>query len=278
MHSNALWNVELSADEVAALANGASPLFIRPTNLVFYTPLTNHANDIIGERAPETISGATGGAEQNITVYGGPIYVPSAAAVVGGTFNKTSADTFSFTDTDSETAAFAGAITESFAFADTPSETAVFQRVVSEALALSDTATESAIFIRALAETLALSDATTGSTGLAVFVAESLVFADTVTEAAAFAAAVTEALGLTDTATETGVLLRAVIDALILTDAATGEGGEEIPTAETRGGLSMSLQQMRRMERAQLLAMLREDDAVIASLVASYLRRGKRLN
>jgi hypothetical protein len=50
----AVWNVALSADEIAALAAGYSPLLIRPQNLVFFAPLQNEAAgdefDIVGGR------------------------------------------------------------------------------------------------------------------------------------------------------------------------------------------------------------------------------------
>lgn len=236
----------------------------------------------------------------------------------GSTFNKTVSESFAFTDaplenadfiaaiaealslldTASETSAFAAAVVESLALSDvsaetisgviaafvseslvlgdTATKTAVMQRVVADAIALSDTTTETAAFVKAVLETFALSDSTDATTALLVSVVESLVFSDTSTEAAAFAAAVNEALGLADTATETAVLFRAVIDALALTDLSAAAGGvEEI---STRGGSSMTLRQMRRLERQQLLAMIREDDEVIASIVASLMRRGKRLN
>lgn len=40
-----LWNVSLSDDEVAVLALGYSPLFVRPRNLVAYWPLLGRATD-----------------------------------------------------------------------------------------------------------------------------------------------------------------------------------------------------------------------------------------
>lgn len=39
----AIWNVALTADEVASLAAGASPLTVRPQSLVFYAPLTGES-------------------------------------------------------------------------------------------------------------------------------------------------------------------------------------------------------------------------------------------
>ena len=39
----AIWNVALTADEIASLAAGASPLTVRPQSLVFYAPLTGES-------------------------------------------------------------------------------------------------------------------------------------------------------------------------------------------------------------------------------------------
>lgn len=47
----AIWDVELSSDEIKSLANGVSPLLIRPNQLLFYTPLTERqspSKDLIG--------------------------------------------------------------------------------------------------------------------------------------------------------------------------------------------------------------------------------------
>lgn len=45
----ALWSAILTDAEVAILAKGYSPLFVRPLSLIFYTPLIRNAdNDIVG--------------------------------------------------------------------------------------------------------------------------------------------------------------------------------------------------------------------------------------
>jgi len=43
MAENAIWNVALNEGEVAALAKGYSPLFIRPHNLLYYWPLNEQS-------------------------------------------------------------------------------------------------------------------------------------------------------------------------------------------------------------------------------------------
>lgn len=43
-----LWNVALTDTEIAILAKGVSPLFIRPQNLVAYWPLVRDDNDRVG--------------------------------------------------------------------------------------------------------------------------------------------------------------------------------------------------------------------------------------
>jgi hypothetical protein len=39
-----VWNVVLSTDEIAFMAKGGSPLFIRPSNLVFYAPVRGRSS------------------------------------------------------------------------------------------------------------------------------------------------------------------------------------------------------------------------------------------
>ena len=210
------------------------------------------------------------------------------------------AEALSLLDTTTEAATFAAAVAESlvladastetisgvlvgfvdevFSLSDTAARTAILNRAIADAIALSDTTTETAAFVRSVVETFTLADTAAGSSALLAAVAESLVLSDSSSESSAFASAVAEALGLADTSSEIGVLFRAVVESLSLLDSSTGEGGEQIPVEEARGGMSMSLRQMRRLEREQLLAMIREDDEVIASLVASLMRRGRRLN
>lgn len=44
---SAIWNIDLTAAEFAMLGLGYSPLFIRPANLVFYSPQVNGSGDAI---------------------------------------------------------------------------------------------------------------------------------------------------------------------------------------------------------------------------------------
>jgi hypothetical protein len=60
----AVWNVALSAQEVASLAAGTNPRLIRPENLVLYYPL-------YGEASPETNLGLDGSA-YNLTLTNTP--------------------------------------------------------------------------------------------------------------------------------------------------------------------------------------------------------------
>ena len=46
-----MWNVELSAAEIAALAKGYAPALIRPTALRFYAPLVRDVQDVRGSLA-----------------------------------------------------------------------------------------------------------------------------------------------------------------------------------------------------------------------------------
>lgn len=43
-----IWNAALTAAEVASLADGVTPLQIRPNNLVFYAPLVRGDRDLVG--------------------------------------------------------------------------------------------------------------------------------------------------------------------------------------------------------------------------------------
>ena len=62
----AIWNIDLTASEIAALAAGISPLEIRPANLKRYWPLTAETNngyeyDLAGSHALQKITGTLSG-------------------------------------------------------------------------------------------------------------------------------------------------------------------------------------------------------------------------
>lgn len=167
-------------------------------------------------------------------------------------------------------------IAETFSFVDSDSRTATFARTLAEALSLVDASSYTATFARSLAESLAFTDTASGSTAFEETVAESLALTDAASVAVTHARTISEALSLVDAATRSAVFARQINEALTLIDSASGAGGTEI--SATVGGQSMTLAQMRRLERQQLLAMLRQDDEVIVALVADILRKGRRLN
>jgi hypothetical protein len=84
----AVWNVALTADEIAQLAAGYSPLFVRPQSLVHYIPLFGRAGASGGEEdwaAGGVLTDAAdpGLADHPRIIYpsrGQRIWVPSAAA------------------------------------------------------------------------------------------------------------------------------------------------------------------------------------------------------
>jgi hypothetical protein len=55
----AIWNVALTDAEVASLAIGFSPLFVRPQNLLAYWPLLRSDNDIVGGYHMTAFNGPT---------------------------------------------------------------------------------------------------------------------------------------------------------------------------------------------------------------------------
>ena len=54
-----IWNIALTANEIASLAQGMTCDKIRPQNLVFYTPLVRDLNDQKGRLTITNNNGAT---------------------------------------------------------------------------------------------------------------------------------------------------------------------------------------------------------------------------
>ncbi len=77
-----VWNVALTDAEVAVLAAGYSPLFVRPQNLIFYAPIVRELVDKVGGATITNNNGATV-ADHPRMIYPSPssLVVPPAAAV-----------------------------------------------------------------------------------------------------------------------------------------------------------------------------------------------------
>ena len=153
---------------------------------------------------------------------------------------------------------------------------ATYNETIAEAFSFVDVDSRTAVFARTLAEALALVDVSTGAAGIARTIAEALALTDAATAAHIHARTISESLALTDSATRVAIFARLIADSLVVIDSSSGTGGEVV--ASTKGGQSATLAQMRRMERQQLLEMLRQDDEVIVALVADILRKGRRIN
>lgn len=74
----AIWNVALADAEVAALAAGYSPLFIRPQNLVFYCPVWGNDSPEIDEigRLQMTLNGTPTKVDHPPIIYPSTIQIP----------------------------------------------------------------------------------------------------------------------------------------------------------------------------------------------------------
>lgn len=78
----AVWNVALSDAEVAILAEGYSPLLVRPQNLVFYAPLVRELLDVVGGATLTNNNGATVGDHSRVLYPPPPsLVIPPLAAV-----------------------------------------------------------------------------------------------------------------------------------------------------------------------------------------------------
>ena len=199
------------------------------------------ANLLIGTR---TVFLLTEQGVDAVTVGSHGVRLDSAAAG-GSTFNKTSTETLSFTDPSSETASFSATSTEALAFTDPSSEFATLLSDVTDALTLTDVSSE-----------------TIG--GITAVVTEALTLTDASSETATFARACLDAIAFSDSAAiATKVIGVLASEALTLTDVATAAGGEEV--SAQRGGSSLTLAQMRRLERLQMIQ--RDDEEVIAAIM-----------
>lgn len=114
----AIWNVALTATEIAMLAAGVSPLAVRPQSLVFYVPHMGRDTsdiDIIGGRVL-TNSGTTSDASEPRLLWlpKRRIFIPVSAGG-GGAITGTSAASLSVTGALTGTGALASTSTLAFA-------------------------------------------------------------------------------------------------------------------------------------------------------------------
>ena len=98
----AVWNVALTDVEIASLAVGYSPLFIRPGNLVFYAPIVRDLLDRISGGILTT-SGTTVANHPPILYPAPPIFVTAPAAAGAETKTQTYQVDFILQRTDTQT-------------------------------------------------------------------------------------------------------------------------------------------------------------------------------
>jgi len=185
------------------------------------------------------------------------------------TFVKTIAEALVLTDTTDADTAVLQAIAESFVVTDTASEVAVFAHAVIEAIDLADTAAIATKTIgKILVEALTLTDTAEGTTGISVTATDPIVVTDTATSTATYVRSIIESVVFADaTAIDTKTIGKTLAEALILTDTAAAEGG--VAAATQRGGSSLTLEQMRRLERLQVI---RRDDEEIINLLMGLMK------
>ncbi|MDE8535474.1 LamG domain-containing protein, partial [Staphylococcus aureus] len=78
-----VWDVALTADEIAVLARGYSPLFVRPGNLIFYMPLVRANVEMVGGLALSEVNTPTVSTHCRVFYPARP-YVSIPAAAGGG--------------------------------------------------------------------------------------------------------------------------------------------------------------------------------------------------
>lgn len=79
----AIWNAALTDEEVAILAAGYSPLFVRPQNIIFYLPMIrDDDNDLVGGLNLTATNGPTISAHPRIIYPTSPFH-PSITSLVG---------------------------------------------------------------------------------------------------------------------------------------------------------------------------------------------------
>lgn len=250
----ALWNVELSAAEMAALAAGYSAKMIRPASLLFYAPMFGTLAapiDIIGGRSL-TVSGAVK-ANHPRTIYPSHQilqFPPVAAAPAGGDV----ADTLGLSDTILAKLSAVSSITDTLGLADTIVDKKSAVASLADTLGLSDTilAKVSAItgpadtlgisdsivsklsFESALADTLGLADTIAAIvSGTDVFLTDTLGLSDTISIKLSYSSALSDTLGISDSIDPTNAFFRALVDTLGISD--TIKTGVGVGLSDTLG-------------------------------------------
>lgn len=85
----AVWNVALTDAEVAILAQGVSPLFVRPQSLVLYLPLIrDNDNDLVGGLNFTANNGPTVSAHPAMIYPAAPIIAPQAGVALAASIPK----------------------------------------------------------------------------------------------------------------------------------------------------------------------------------------------
>ncbi len=197
----AIWNVALSATDMAALAAGVCPLLIRPDALVFYSPLQGHGSpepDFRGRLSLTLNATPVYAVHPRIYYADGPL-IRTVSSAGGTTYNVTVTETGAAADTDLAAAVFASSAAETGAAADTDSAAALYVSSTAEVATGSDTNSSSCIFRPSCSEAGGAVDTVTCAAVFGASIAEVLTAVDTVSNGSVYNLTVGEVGAAVDT-------------------------------------------------------------------------------
>lgn len=166
-----IWNIGLTAAEMAILAAGYSPLFVRPESLVFYMPLLREDVELSGGLALTPVNSPTVSDHPRVLLPSRPYY--SLPAAGGGTTYNMIATLTAVSATPNDPAlavlrATAATLTGATSASDTPA-LAVLRGMTAVQTAVTATPDDPALAVlRALAATLTAATSTSDDPALAI--------------------------------------------------------------------------------------------------------------
>ena len=230
----AVWNVTLTDAEVAILALGYSPLFVRSQSLLFYVPLIRDTdNDIVGGLH------LTAGGTPTVSAHP-PIIYPANVQVgtpitAGAALFASIADTIGITDTIETKVSNIRNISDNVGLTDVLSKIGTYIRTLADNLASTDTINTTRNLKKALTDDVGITDTTTTSKGAIRSNADTVGITDVISTIKGAIRSITDTVGITDILSKIGTFIRNVADTIGITDVIASKKFVLVALADTVG-------------------------------------------
>lgn len=219
----AIWNVALAQSEITMLALGVSPRLVRPSALVFYSPLRFGTSPEQDLKAALAITFAAGGAAPTRAPH--PRILSSSpprwrmTTTVSSSFSQSASDSFLTTDAVARSVALPRVVSDALAVTDAANRGFLaLPRASSDSIAMTDAVGRVKTAPRSTADSIAVTDAPIRTVARPRATSDSVALSDTSSKVSAYPRSTSDSVSVSDSLGRVVALARALTASIAMSD------------------------------------------------------------